>query len=117
MLRKAQHGKFKANISRGGVGRPLELDPEVEWLSTEAARVLGLEIAGVDILFDRVDNDAIELIISDNGLIMPKDQTIPESSASGLELVRILVEDQLEGHLNVVKRKGTEYKIRFKYSL
>jgi glutathione synthase/RimK-type ligase-like ATP-grasp enzyme len=52
ILRKAQDGKFKSNISRGGLGRPLELNPELEWLSIEATRVLGLEIAGVDILFD-----------------------------------------------------------------
>jgi RimK family alpha-L-glutamate ligase len=52
MLREAQEGKYKANISRGGLGKPFELNPEVEWLSLEAARVLGLDIAGVDILFD-----------------------------------------------------------------
>lgn len=53
MLRKAKEGQFKANISRGGLGKPFELNSEVEWLSIEAARVLGLDIAGVDILFDR----------------------------------------------------------------
>jgi RimK family alpha-L-glutamate ligase len=52
ILREAQQGKYKANISRGGAGKPFELNPEVEWLSLEAARVLGLDIAGVDILFD-----------------------------------------------------------------
>jgi RimK family alpha-L-glutamate ligase len=52
ILREAQAGRYKANISRGGLGKPFELNPEVEWLSIEAARVLGLDIAGVDILFD-----------------------------------------------------------------
>jgi RimK family alpha-L-glutamate ligase len=52
IVREAQAGKYKANISRGGLGKPFELNPEVEWLSIEAARVLGLDIAGVDILFD-----------------------------------------------------------------
>ena len=52
ILREAQEGKYKANISRGGAGKPFELNPEVEWLSIEAARALGLDIAGVDILFD-----------------------------------------------------------------
>jgi RimK family alpha-L-glutamate ligase len=52
ILREAQAGKYKANISGGGAGKPFELNPEVEWLSLEAARVLGLDIAGVDILFD-----------------------------------------------------------------
>lgn len=52
ILREAQGGRFKANISRGGAGKPFELNPELEWLSIEAARVLGLDIAGVDLLFD-----------------------------------------------------------------
>lgn len=52
MLREATEGSFKANISRGGSGRPFELNAELEWLSVEAARVLGLDVAGVDVLFD-----------------------------------------------------------------
>ncbi|MBU4561158.1 RimK family alpha-L-glutamate ligase, partial [bacterium] len=27
-------------------------NPEIEWLSTECARILNLDIAGVDLLFD-----------------------------------------------------------------
>lgn len=52
MLRTGREGRFKANISLGGSGEPYELNPEVEWLSVEASRLLGLDIAGVDILFD-----------------------------------------------------------------
>lgn len=52
MLRKGREGKFKANIAAGGSGEPYELNPELEWLSVEASRLLGLDIAGVDILFD-----------------------------------------------------------------
>ena len=53
MIRKAPGGYFKANISQGGKGEPFELNSELEWLSTESARILGLDVAGVDILFDR----------------------------------------------------------------
>lgn len=52
ILREAQEGKYKANISMGGAGKPFDLNPEVEWLSVEAAKVLGLDIAGVDLLAD-----------------------------------------------------------------
>lgn len=52
MLRKGREGKFKANIAAGGSGEPYELNPELEWLSVEASRLIGLDIAGVDILFD-----------------------------------------------------------------
>mmetsp|Transcript_5255 Transcript_5255/g.17703 ORF Transcript_5255/g.17703 Transcript_5255/m.17703 type:complete len:362 (+) Transcript_5255:633-1718(+) len=52
MMRRATDGSFKANITRGGVGLPYELNPEIEWLATETARVVGLDISGIDLLFD-----------------------------------------------------------------
>lgn len=52
MLRIAQEGKFKANFSAGGSVAAFPLNPAVEWLAVESARVVGLDIAGVDLLFD-----------------------------------------------------------------
>lgn len=52
MLRIAASGKFKANYSRGGEVERIELNPEMEWLAVESARLLNLDIAGVDLLFD-----------------------------------------------------------------
>lgn len=52
MIRQAQDGEFKANITHGGTGTNFEITPEVSWLSIEAARILDLDIAGVDLLFD-----------------------------------------------------------------
>jgi gamma-F420-2:alpha-L-glutamate ligase len=52
MLRKAREGKFKANVSAGASVELFKLDPAVEWLAVESARLLGLDIAGVDLLFD-----------------------------------------------------------------
>ena len=52
MLRKSSDGDFKANISNGGVGELFEINDEIYWLSVEATRVTGLDIAGVDLLFD-----------------------------------------------------------------
>jgi len=51
MERRATDGDFKANFSAGGEVYEYGLTPEIEWLATEVARVLGLEIAGVDLLF------------------------------------------------------------------
>ena len=51
MERVAEEGSFKANFSRGASVRPYPMTPEIEWLAIETARVLGLEIAGVDLLF------------------------------------------------------------------
>lgn len=44
-------GGFKANFSRGGKMEPYELTPEIEWLARESARILDLDIAGIDLLF------------------------------------------------------------------
>lgn len=52
MLRRSVDGSFKANISRGGCGENYQLDDEIEVLARECAQSLGLEIAGVDLLFE-----------------------------------------------------------------
>jgi RimK family alpha-L-glutamate ligase len=52
MLRQAKGGSFKANFSSGGSVEAIELTPAMEWLAIESTRILNLEIAGVDLLFD-----------------------------------------------------------------
>ena len=52
MERISSDGSFKANFSRGGEVRSFPVNPEIEWLATESARVLNLDIAGIDLLFD-----------------------------------------------------------------
>ena len=50
--RSSNDNNFKANYSRGGQVTQFEMTPEVKWLATETARLFGLEIAGIDLLFD-----------------------------------------------------------------
>ena len=52
MMRQSTDDDFRANLSRGGEGFPYEVNEQIEWLSTEASKSLGLDIAGVDLLFD-----------------------------------------------------------------
>ena len=52
MRRTARENGFKANFSAGGEVERFEISPEVEWLASKASAVLGLDIAGVDLLFD-----------------------------------------------------------------
>jgi len=52
MMRQSVDGDFRANITRGGEGIPYQIDADIEWLGGESARLLGLDIAGVDLLFD-----------------------------------------------------------------
>ena len=51
MMRQSTDDDFRANISRGGEGFPYEVNEQIEWLSSESSKALGLDIAGVDLLF------------------------------------------------------------------
>lgn len=52
MVRKSSSEDFRANFSAGGTVEPYKLTPEIEWLALEASKILGLDIAGVDLLFN-----------------------------------------------------------------
>jgi gamma-F420-2:alpha-L-glutamate ligase len=58
MLRQSQDDNFKANVSGGAKAKPYTLTPEIEWLATQTANALGLEIGGIDLLFDGEANSA-----------------------------------------------------------
>ncbi|HEY8191926.1 MAG TPA: RimK family alpha-L-glutamate ligase [Alphaproteobacteria bacterium] len=51
MQRKAADGGFKANISNGGTGEAFALDAVGQDIALRTAKVLGLDIAGIDLLF------------------------------------------------------------------
>jgi ribosomal protein S6--L-glutamate ligase len=50
MMRTAPEGEFRSNIHRGGEGRLVKLPPAFERAAIKAARVVGLGIAGVDLM-------------------------------------------------------------------
>src|SRR5512142_131880 len=50
MRRTARAGDFRSNIHRGGVAEAVTLDREYAEAAVKAARVMGLEVAGVDML-------------------------------------------------------------------
>lgn len=50
MRRTAREGEFRSNIHRGGTGTRVDASPELAKLAIDAARVLDLDIAGVDLL-------------------------------------------------------------------
>ncbi|MCC6808002.1 MAG: RimK family alpha-L-glutamate ligase [Deltaproteobacteria bacterium] len=53
MSRVAQRGEFRSNIHRGAKGKALKLDAAYTEAAIKAARVMGLEIAGVDLLLGK----------------------------------------------------------------
>lgn len=50
MKRQAQEGEFRSNLHRGAQSEPVELSSTEEHLAIKAARILGLDVAGVDLL-------------------------------------------------------------------
>jgi len=50
MRRAAKSGEFRSNLHRGGAGTAIDLPTEYAEAAVQAARVLGLDVAGVDLL-------------------------------------------------------------------
>ncbi len=50
MLRKGRKGDFRSNLHRGGKAEPVRITPEERSTAVRAAKVMGLNVAGVDML-------------------------------------------------------------------
>lgn len=50
MKRQAKPGEFRSNLHRGGVASLIKITPEERMTAIRAAKVMGLSVAGVDIL-------------------------------------------------------------------
>lgn len=50
MKRQAKKGEFRSNLHQGAIARPVKLYPEEEQLAIRTAQLLGLDVAGVDLL-------------------------------------------------------------------
>jgi ribosomal protein S6--L-glutamate ligase len=61
MRRTARAGDFRSNIHRGGVAEAISLEREYAEAAAKAARVMGLEVAGVDMLEARTGPKIMEV--------------------------------------------------------
>jgi ribosomal protein S6--L-glutamate ligase len=50
MMRKAKEGEFRSNLHRGGTAIPVDISQEEAQMAVNAAKALGLNVAGVDLL-------------------------------------------------------------------
>jgi ribosomal protein S6--L-glutamate ligase len=50
MKRQAKPGEFRSNLHRGGKASLIKISPEERSAAVRAARVMGLNVSGVDIL-------------------------------------------------------------------
>ena len=50
MKRQAKEGEFRSNLHRGGTASPIKITPEERTTAVRAAKVMGLNVCGVDVL-------------------------------------------------------------------
>ena len=50
MMRQAREGEFRSNLHRGGSAKLIKITPEERRTAVRSARVMGLNVAGVDLL-------------------------------------------------------------------
>ena len=50
MMRKSKDGEFRSNLHRGGTGTSIKITPEERSTAVRAAQIMGLNVAGVDML-------------------------------------------------------------------
>lgn len=55
MMRQALEGEFRSNLHRGGSAKSVKITPEERSTAVRAAKVMGLNVAGVDILSDDLE--------------------------------------------------------------
>lgn len=60
------------------------------------------------------DNDMIHISIRDDGIGIPKDLDIRNTTSLGLRLITSLAESQLQGEIILNRDNGTEFKINFR---
>ncbi|MFT5199186.1 MAG: ribosomal protein S6--L-glutamate ligase [Planctomycetota bacterium] len=63
MRRRSSTGDFRSNLHQGGTGEPVNASPAVEHLALSAVAILGLDVAGVDVL----ESNQGPLLIEVNG--------------------------------------------------
>jgi ribosomal protein S6--L-glutamate ligase len=50
MMRRAKEGEFRSNLHRGGTATQVDISQEEAQVAVNAAKALGLNVAGVDLL-------------------------------------------------------------------
>jgi two-component sensor histidine kinase len=66
----------------------------------------------IDVSMKKTDNE-LNLVIKDDGVGMPDDLDWKNSKSLGLKLVRTLVENQLDGSVDMESTNGTKFTIKF----
>ncbi len=104
MRRVAEGDEFRSNIHRGGRAEPVELEAEYTRVAVHAAQILGLRVAGVDLL-EGADGLVLMEVNSSPGLVGIE-------AASGVvvagEIIRLIEEEVLFPEIDIRQRLTLE---------
>ena len=97
MMRKAKDGEFRSNLHRGGTAIEVDITDEEALAAVNAAKALGLNVAGVDLL--RSDRGPLVLEVNSS----PGLQGIETST--GLDIASMIIE-YIETHIGETQYQG-----------
>jgi len=81
--RQAKPGEFRSNLHRGGTASLIKITPEERSTAVRAARIMGLNVSGVDLLRSRImglNVSGVDLLRSNHGPLV-----MEVNSSPGLE--------------------------------
>ena len=59
------------------------------------------------------NENGVEIAISDNGIGIPEGFNLQNADSLGLKLIKMLVENQLDGSIDLVSNNGTKFTVKF----
>ena len=68
----------------------------------------------IKVAIQPINTNGVELTVSDDGIGIPEDIDFRNTDSLGLDLVITLAEDQLEGKIDLDRRRGTTFSIQFR---
>ena len=114
---KANQVKLELNIEevRLEIDTAIPCGLVVNELVTNALKYAfpGQKTGTLSVSFSLLPEHRLELIVADNGIGLPADFDIYQSSSLGLQLVTDLVEEQMEGEVGIQSENGSRFTLRF----
>ena len=105
MKRQGPEGEFRSNLHRGGSATLVRLTPEERSTAVRAAKIMGLEVCGVDLL--RSNHGAVVMEVNSS----PGLEGI--ENASGKDVAGIIIQ-HMEKRVNALQKKTTRTRTRGK---
>lgn len=100
MERSGQGDEFRSNLHKGGVARAIEIDKKIKSTALEAAKLMGLTVAGVD------------LLLSSRGPLV-----IEVNSSPGLQGIEKATKEDIAAKIIEAAEKKVEKKVKTKEKL